>query len=295
MSLTDFLQSNPGWFLTTVFILGLLTGSFLNVVIARLPQMLQREWRSQCHEILELEDAAEKTERLDLSHPRSHCPHCGHMITALENIPVISYLFLRGRCSDCDQPISIRYPIIELLTATLMLLVAWHYGYSYQTALALLLTGYLIALTFIDADHQLLPDVMVMPLLWLGILANLNGLYTDLESSVLGAVAGYLVLWTLFQIHHRLTGKIGMGYGDFKLLAVIGAWGGWQILPVTLILSSLVGATVGLGLILFRSHNRDTRIPFGPYLAAAGWLSLLWGNDLINLYLDWSGVSAQPL
>ncbi len=291
MSLTDFLQSNPGWFLTTVFMLGLLIGSFLNVVISRLPQMLQREWRTQCHEILELEDAAEKPERLDLSHPRSHCPHCGHMITALENIPVISYLFLRGRCSDCHKPISIRYPIIELLTATLMLLVAWHYGYSYQTALALLLTCYLIALTFIDADHQLLPDVMVLPLLWLGILVNLNGLYTDLESSVLGAVAGYLILWTLFQVHHRLTGKIGMGYGDFKLLAVIGAWGGWQILPVTLILSSMVGATVGLGLILFRSHNRDTRIPFGPYLAAAGWLSLLWGHDLINLYLGWSGLN----
>jgi len=291
MSLSAFLQSNMGWFLTTVFILGLLIGSFLNVVISRLPQMLQREWRTQCHEVLELEDATNTSERLDLSRPRSHCPHCGHMITALENIPILSYLFLRGRCSDCHKPISLRYPIIELLTATLMLIVAWHYGYSYQTALALLFTCYLITLTFIDADHQLLPDVMVLPLLWLGILANLNGLYTDLASSVLGAVAGYMVLWTLFQIHHRLTGKIGMGYGDFKLLAVIGAWGGWQILPVTLILSSLVGATVGLALMLFRNHDRDTRIPFGPYLAAAGWLSLLWGNDLLGLYLDWTGLN----
>jgi len=291
MSLTDFLQSNPGWFLTTVFVLGLLVGSFLNVVISRLPRMLQREWRSQCHEILELDDTTGEPERLNLSHPRSHCPHCSHMITALENIPVISYMFLRGRCSGCNKPISIRYPIIELLTATLMLLVAWHYGYSYQTALALLFTSYLVALTFIDADHQLLPDVMVLPLMWLGILANLNGLYTDSGSSVLGAVAGYLVLWTLFQIHHRLTGKIGMGYGDFKLLAVIGAWGGWQILPVTLILSSLVGAAVGLGLIFLRSQDRDTRIPFGPYLAAAGWLSLLWGHDLIRLYLGWSGLN----
>ncbi|HED15965.1 MAG TPA: prepilin peptidase [Gammaproteobacteria bacterium] len=291
MSLTDFLQLNPGWFLTTVFILGLLVGSFLNVVISRLPLMLQREWHAQCQEILELEDSSEKPERLDLSRPRSHCPLCGHMITALENIPVISYLFLRGRCSGCRKPISIRYPIIELLTATLMLMVAWHYGYSYQTALALVLTCYLIALTFIDADHQLLPDVMVLPLLWLGILANLNDLYTNLESSIIGAVAGYLVLWILFQIHHRLTGKIGMGYGDFKLLAVIGAWGGWQILPVTLILSSLVGAAVGISLIIFRSRDRDTRIPFGPYLAAAGWISLLWGDDLTRLYLNWSGLN----
>jgi len=290
MSLFAFLQANPGWFLTTVFILGLLIGSFLNVVISRLPLMLQREWRNQCHEILELEDGADKPERLDLSHPRSHCPHCGHMITALENVPLISYLFLRGRCSGCHKPISIRYPVIELLTATLMLLVAWHYGYSYQTALALIFTGYLVALSLIDADHQLLPDVMVLPLLWLGILVNINNLYTDLASSVLGAAAGYLVLWTLFQIHHRLTGKIGMGYGDFKLLAVIGAWGGWQILPVTLILSSLVGAAVGLSMIVFRNHDSDTRIPFGPYLAAAGWLSLLWGHELMDLYLGWSGL-----
>ncbi len=288
MSLSAFLQSNTGWFLTTVFILGLLLGSFLNVVISRLPQILQREWRGQCREILELEVADETPETLSLSHPRSRCPHCGHMITALENIPVISYLFLRGRCNECNKPISIRYPIIELLTATTMFVVAWHYGYSYQTILALLLSCYLIALIFIDLDHQLLPDVMTMPLLWLGLLANLNNLYTDLESSVIGAAAGYLILWTLFQIHHRLTGKIGMGYGDFKLLAVVGAWGGWQILPVTLILSSVVGAAVGISMMLFAGNKRDTRIPFGPYLAVAGWISLLWGKELLDLYLGWS-------
>lgn len=289
MPLVEFLAGSMPAFISVILILGLLIGSFLNVVIHRLPLMLHREWQQQCHELIGSD--APDTPRLTLSMPRSRCPHCEHAISALENIPVISYLFLRGHCRGCQASISVRYPLIEALTGVLSAVVAWHFGFSWVCFGALLLTWALIALTFIDVDEQLLPDSITLPLLWLGLFFNLFGSFTSLQSAVIGALAGYLSLWLVFHAFRLATGKEGMGFGDFKLLAALGAWLGWEFLPVIILLSSLVGAVVGISLILLRQHHRSQPIPFGPYLAAAGWLALIWGDVINSGYLRWSGLS----
>ncbi|RKZ34524.1 MAG: prepilin peptidase [Gammaproteobacteria bacterium] len=270
-------------------VFGLVVGSFLNVVIARLPVMMEREWREGCAELDAAgADANAKQEAaFNLVVPRSRCPQCGHGITALENIPLLSYAFLRGRCADCGNRISVRYPCVELLSGVLAALVAWRYGLSVQCVGALLLTWALVALTFIDLDTQLLPDSITLPFLWLGIGFNLFSVYTTLAASVIGAMAGYLSLWTVYHLFRITTGKEGMGFGDFKLLAAIGAWLGWQMLPAVILLSALVGAIVGITIIVLRGHDRNVPIPFGPYLAAAGWVALLWGPQLNALYLQW--------
>ncbi len=287
MELLTLLQQNTALFLGAVFILGLLVGSFLNVVILRLPVMMERRWRRECAEFLD-HPANENDEPFDLVTPRSRCPHCGHLITALENIPVISYLVLRGRCRSCGASISARYPFIELLSAGVAITVAWQFGVTWQTAFALLLSWALLALTFIDLDRTWLPDDITLPFLWLGLLVNTAGLFTDPVSAIIGAVAGYLVLWFVYQVFKKLTGKEGMGYGDFKLLAMLGAWLGWQAIPLIVILSSLVGTVFGLGFILLRRLGREQPIPFGPYLAIAGWIALLWGEHITTAYLNWA-------
>jgi leader peptidase (prepilin peptidase)/N-methyltransferase len=291
MSLIGYLEQTPAAFMAAVFILGLLVGSFLNVLILRLPRMMEQEWRAQCREFLkEPGHAPESVQRFNLWWPPSQCPGCGHAIRAWENIPVLSYLALRGRCSGCKARISPRYPVIEFLTACLSAWVAWHFGFGWMALAALVFTWALIALSTIDLDHQLLPDSITLPLLWLGLLLSLAGLFTDPQSSILGAVAGYLSLWSLYHAFRLLTGKEGMGYGDFKLLAMLGAWLGWQALPVIILLSSLVGALVGIGMILALGRDRNIPIPFGPYLAAAGWLALLWGDELTDTYLRMAGL-----
>lgn len=264
-------------------ILGLCIGSFLNVVIHRLPKMMEREWHAQCADLCR--ELPELPAELTLSKPRSRCPDCGHQISALENIPVVSYLLLRGRCSSCGVRISLRYPLIELLTAILSVCVAWHFGFGLASLGALIMLWALIALAMIDLDTQLLPDSITLPLLWCGLAFNLIGTMTDLASSVLGAMLGYLSLWSVYWGFKLFTGKEGMGYGDFKLLAALGAWLGWQMLPVIILMSSVVGAIFGIGLIFFTPHGRNTPIPFGPYLAAAGVIALLWGPQLTRTYL----------
>lgn len=289
MLLLDYLALSPiAWVAITV-LLGLLVGSFLNVVIYRLPIMMQYEWESQCAELAD--QAQQERQTFNLSTPRSRCPHCGHAISAIENIPVLSYLVLKGQCRSCQASISIRYPFIEIITGVASGLAAWHFGFNWACIGSLLLTWSLIALTFIDLDHQLLPDKITLPFVWLGIFFNLFGIYTDLASSVIGAIAGYLSLWSIYHLFRLITGKEGMGYGDFKLLAVLGAWMGWQYLPMIILLSSLVGAVVGISLILLRRHQRDIPIPFGPYLAAAGWIALIWGEPLNQGYLKLAGLS----
>jgi leader peptidase (prepilin peptidase)/N-methyltransferase len=263
--------------------LGLLVGSFLNVVVHRLPKMMDNDWRCQCAELRG--DEPPKNEALSLARPRSRCPECGHAITALENIPLISWLALRGKCSACHAPIPPRYPIVEALTGLLSALAAAHFGFGWPAAGGLLLIWCLIALTFIDFDTQLLPDSITLPLLWVGLLFNLFGTYTDIQSAVIGAMAGYLSLWSVYWGFKLATGKEGMGYGDFKLLAALGAWLGWQILPLTILLSSLVGALVGIALIVLAKHGRNVPIPFGPYLATAGLIALFWGKELTQTYL----------
>ncbi|OFZ68533.1 MAG: methyltransferase [Betaproteobacteria bacterium RBG_16_58_11] len=275
----------PAFFVGFVILLGLIIGSFLNVVIHRLPKMMACEWRLFCAELDE--KPAPDTEPFNLFTPHSRCPSCGHAVRAIENIPLLSYAFLRGKCRHCSAPISPRYPIVEALTGVISGYVAWRFGVSFVTLAALLFCWALIALTFIDADTQLLPDQITQPLIWLGLLANLGGLFTDIQSSVMGAVAGYFSLWTVYWLFKLATGKEGMGYGDFKLLAAIGAWLGWQLLPVVILLSSLVGAMVGVSLILFARHERSQPIPFGPYLAGGGIIALLWGQDLTQAYLNW--------
>jgi leader peptidase (prepilin peptidase) / N-methyltransferase len=274
---------DPVVFIALASLLGLFVGSFLNVVIHRLPQMMERDWHAQAAE-LRGEDPP-RLERFNLATPRSRCPHCGHLITALENIPVVSYILLRGRCRHCGAGISKRYPVVEAFSAVLSGFAAWHFGFGLQALGALLFIWALLALAFIDLDTQLLPDDITLPLLWLGLLFNLGGTFTDLASAVIGAIAGYLALWSVYWAFKLATGKEGMGYGDFKLLAAIGAWLGWQVLPLTILLSSLVGAAVGVGLIVLARHGRNVPIPFGPYLAAAGLLALFWGDTLTEHYL----------
>jgi len=269
-------------------LLGLVIGSFLNVVIYRLPIMMQRSWRRSCaQDILDCPDQLnpEDTAQFNLAHPDSHCPACQHPIHALENIPVLSYLWQKARCKHCAKPISIRYPLVEAFTALLSVVLAWHFGFGWQLGAALLLTWSLIALSLIDYDTQLLPDEITLPLLWLGLLVNLFGVFTAIDHAVIGAMTGYLILWLVFWGFKLVTGKDGMGYGDFKLLAVFGAWLGWQYLLLILLLSSCVAAVLGSLWILFGQHEKTKPIPFGPYLATAGWIALIWGAGINHWYL----------
>ncbi|MDX7758762.1 prepilin peptidase [Aeromonas hydrophila] len=283
--ITDVFYSLPWLYFSLVFLFSLMIGSFLNVLIHRLPIMLEREWQAEYLGYFNPETLPQQEERYNLMVPRSACPHCGHAITAMENIPLLSWLWLKGRCRECQAPISARYPLVELLTALLSLVVAATYPPGWGLLAALLLTWVLVALTFIDLDKMLLPDQLTLPLLWSGLLFNLAGGFAPLADAVIGTMAGYLVLWSLYWAFKLLTGKEGMGYGDFKLLAALGAWLGWQALPIVLLLSSLVGAFIGIGLILLRNHHQNKPIPFGPYLAIAGWIALLWGDTITRWYL----------
>ncbi|PKO47880.1 MAG: prepilin peptidase [Betaproteobacteria bacterium HGW-Betaproteobacteria-22] len=283
MDLSHILQHNSMLFIAVSTLLGLMVGSFLNVVIYRLPKIMERDWHNNCLEIQGM--ATPEQPPLSLSTPRSACPQCGHKITALENIPIVSYLLLRGKCSACKTPISIRYPLIEALTGALTGLIAWKFGYSGTMLFAALFTFALIALTFIDFDTQLLPDDITLPLLWLGLLFNLDFGFTDLKSAVIGAAAGYLSLWSIYWLFKLIRGKEGMGYGDFKLLAAIGAWFGWQILPAVILLSSALGAVIGVALIALANHGREVPMPFGPFLAIGGVSALFFGQQLATLYL----------
>jgi leader peptidase (prepilin peptidase) / N-methyltransferase len=281
----------PWLYFTLLTLLGLLIGSFLNVVIHRLPIMMERSWQQEYRDYFnetssEVNQAAAAEERFNLMVPRSACPHCGHAITALENIPILSWLLLRGRCRGCQAPISPRYPLVELCTGLATLAIAWHFQPGWTLVGALVLSWTLIALTCIDLDKMLLPDQLTLPLLWLGLVLNIGEHFVSLPDAVIGAACGYLVLWTLYWAFKLLTGKEGMGYGDFKLLAALGAWMGWQSLPLILILSSLVGAIVGITLLLLRRHQQGNPIPFGPYLAMAGWIALLWGHEITQWYLQ---------
>ncbi|MCP4472940.1 MAG: prepilin peptidase [Gammaproteobacteria bacterium] len=276
-------EQYPALYLGTLFVFGSLLGSFLNVVIYRLPVMMQREWRNDCLEFLE-QPSDNDDARFNLSVPRSRCGDCGHQITALENIPIASYLVLGGKCSSCKASISPQYPLVEFFTATVSLIVGWHFGVTLQAMAALVLTWSLIAASGIDIGHKLLPDNITLPLLWLGILLSLFDVFVSLEDSVIGVMAGYMSLWSVFMLFKLITGKEGMGYGDFKLLAMLGAWLGWKPLFVVILTSSLVGAVVGISMIVLKKTERGTQIPFGPYLAAAGWMTLLWGDELMGFY-----------
>ncbi len=337
MSALDLLIQTPPLLYAVVALFALAVGSFLNVVIHRLPLMMEEEWRRECAHLAQSQaeaeaaagqtathpaissasagvspgfspetpptapsmasatvpptaSPAEAAATLSLARPGSHCPHCGHRIRATENIPLLSYLLLRGRCSACQQPISPRYPLVEALTALLSVLVVWRLGLTWEAAAALLLTWGLIALAFIDLDTQLLPDNITLPLLWLGLLISLAHWFVGPSEAILGAALAYLFLWTVYQLFKLATGREGMGYGDFKLFAVFGAWLGWQALPLILILSSVVGAVIGMILLARSGRDRHTPLPFGPYLAAAGWIALLWGDSISGSYLRWSGL-----
>jgi len=290
MDIFRLLAQTPALLWLTAALFGLVVGSFLNVVAYRLPRVLHAQWRAQCREMLELASSESSSEKLSLVTPGSHCPHCNHQLAAWENIPLISYLMLRGKCSQCQGRISPRYPLVEVFTALISVIVVWRLGFTWQAGGALLMSWALIAMSLIDNDEKLLPDAITLPLLWLGLLVNTSGLYTDAVSAIVGASLGYLSLWSLFHLFRLLTGKEGMGYGDFKLLAVFGAWLGWQYLLQIVILSSLVGAIVGILLIALQGRDRSHPIPFGPYLAAAGWLSLMWGEQINQAYFRLAGI-----
>jgi leader peptidase (prepilin peptidase) / N-methyltransferase len=313
VTLVQLLQTNHAILIAIVFLLGLLVGSFLNVVIHRLPIMMDRDWRRHCDELnaASVDHSPGSTEqkaheppvpddsRFNLLTPRSRCPACRAPIHAWQNIPVVSYLLLRGRCAACGVHISTRYPLVELISGVLSALVAWRFGFSWELLAALLFTWSLIALSGIDIDHQLLPDSITLPLLWLGLLISLAyssqesfSIPVDPRTSIIGATAGYLSLWSVYHLFRLLTGKEGMGYGDFKLFAVFGAWCGWQMLLLIILIAASVGAVVGIALIVLRRHGRDVPIPFGPYLAAAGWIALMWGPELIDRYLHMTGLHA---
>ncbi|MEP5566899.1 MAG: A24 family peptidase [Halioglobus sp.] len=285
----DVLNQNSWLLCTALLSLGLVVGSFLNVVIHRLPIMMESRWRRDCCELLEVE-GEKQDQKLTLAVPNSHCPSCNAPIKAWQNIPVLSYLILGGKCANCSVSISLRYPAVELITGLLTLSLAWYFPASYALLGAMFLTWSLVALTMIDVDHQLLPDDITLPLMWLGLLFNLNGTFVSLGDAVIGAMAGYLILWSVYWLFKLLTGKEGMGYGDFKLLAALGAWMGWQALPLIILLSSLVGAVVGIALMVLKNRGKEIPIPFGPYLAAAGWIALLWGDTLTQAYLNSTGL-----
>ena len=267
------------------FLLGATIGSFINVISLRLPRMMEQNWRSQCCDLLGIENQNTNTEAVfNLAFPASHCYNCQHKIRWWENIPVFSYILLMGKCSNCKQPISPQYPLVEILTATLSAAVAWQLGLSIQACAALLLTWSLVTLATIDARTTLLPDDITLPLIWAGLAVNIFAVFTSLESAVLGAIAGYLVLWLVFWLYKLLTQKEGMGYGDFKLLAALGAWLGWQAIPMIILLSSLLGTIVGVMLIILKNRDSQRPLPFGPYLAVAGWITLLWGDVLLHKF-----------
>ncbi|WP_107850781.1 prepilin peptidase [Oceanimonas marisflavi] len=276
------LLNNTALLYIVIPLLGLLVGSFLNVVIHRLPLMMQREWQRECAELNNqtLPDEAP----FNLCVPRSRCPHCQHGLTASDNIPLLSWLWLKGRCRYCSASISKRYPLVELASALLAALALWRFGASPQLLAALVFGWLLLCMTLIDLDHLLLPDQLTLPLLWLGLLLNVGELFVSLQSAVIGAAAGYGILWSLFWLFKLATGKEGMGYGDFKLLAAIGAWFGWQSLLPVLLLASFTGAALGLGLMALRRLGEDRVLPFGPALALGGWCYLMWGTDVVNLY-----------
>jgi leader peptidase (prepilin peptidase)/N-methyltransferase len=282
------LQSSPWLFYFSVIFIGLSVGSFLNVVAYRLPKMMERDWKRECHEFLELEppQTEEDLKKFNLATPASACPHCGHKLRAWENIPVISYLFLKAKCSSCGSKISLQYPAVELITAIASLLAAYTFGVTIQTVAALFFTWALITLTLIDLKTQLLPDSITLPLLWLGILLSLFDVFTDLTSSVIGVMAGYIILWSVYQLFKLLTGKEGMGFGDFKLLAALGAWVGYSYLPQIILVSSVVGSVFGIGMLIIGKTRQQQPIPFGPYLAVAGWIALLWGETINTTYLS---------
>ncbi|MBA3754959.1 MAG: prepilin peptidase [Nitrosomonas sp.] len=282
MSLISIFQDTPYLFISFITIIGLMIGSFLNVVIYRLPEMMKRNWLQQCAELRR--ETIELQPTFNLITPRSACIHCGHKITALENIPIISYLALRGRCSQCHTHISLRYPAVEVITAFMSGFVAWCFGFSFITIATLILVWALIALAVIDLNTQLLPDDITLPLLWLGLLVNMGDGFTDIHSAIIGAVAGYLSLWLIYWGFKLITGKEGMGYGDFKLLSAIGAWLGWSMLPLVILSSSLVGAIVGIGLIVAAKLKKNIPIPFGPYLVGGALIALFWGEKLNHAY-----------
>lgn len=285
------LATSPTFFLCFVFIVSLMVGSFLNVVIYRLPIMMEREWKQEFNSYFDAHneaDTTEQTEPFNLIKPDSTCPHCQHKIRAWENIPVVSWLMLKGKCSKCANPISFRYPAVELLTALASLFVAWHFGFGAQAATAIVLTWCLVALIFIDIDKMLLPDQITLPLLWLGLILSLSNVFVRPEDAIIGAAAGYLSLWSVYWLFKLATGKEGMGYGDFKLLAAIGAFVGWQHLPIVVLLSSCVGAVIGISYLAVKGKDKASHIPFGPYLAIAGWLTLIWGQPIADLYWKWA-------
>lgn len=283
-----FFQQSPTSFYLFITIFSLMIGSFLNVVIYRLPKMMQYAWYHECREFLAEEVKgipAQKLAYMTLSKPDSTCPKCDHKIRFYENIPVVSWMFLKGKCAQCKNAISMRYPLVETATALLSLLVAQHFGVTIETLLVLILTWGLISLTLIDFDQMLLPDQIVMPLLWLGLLVNVNGTFVPLSEAVIGAAVGYMSLFSVFWLFKLLTGKEGMGHGDFKLFALFGAWIGWQLLPILILMASVVGAIVGIALMIFKNHQRGQAIPFGPYLAVAGFITFLWGEGIWAWYL----------
>lgn len=292
--MTDFItlmNHSPVFFYGITFVFSLMIGSFLNVVIFRLPKMLEQGWKRECREFLADEVTTPTNtgdeEIITLSTPSSTCPSCQHKIRFYENIPLISWLFLRGKCSQCQSKISLRYPLVELTTAILSVVIAANFGVTFTTLMLLVLTWGLICLTLIDYDHMLLPDQITLPLLWLGLLVNINGAIVPLSDAVIGTVAGYMSLFSVFWLFKLVTGKEGMGHGDFKLVAVFGAWIGWQLLPLLILMASAVGAIIGISLMVFKNHQREQAIPFGPYLAIAGWITLIWGNGIWSWYLSY--------
>ena len=291
--MAELLTQSPALFIAVVFAFALLIGSFLNVVIFRLPIMMQREWREQCKELAEQPTPTIPEGRFNLVVPRSRCPSCGTPIKAWQNVPVLSYLLLGAQCANCQQSISVRYPLVEMLTAVLAGICAWHFGFGWEALMAIGLSCALVAISMIDVDHQIIPDSIVMPLLWVGLamslfhpMAGTETLFISPKEAITGALAGYLSLWSVYQLFKLVTGKEGMGYGDFKLLAALGAWLGWQALPTIILMSAVVGAIIGIALIIFRGRDRQIPIPYGPYLASAGWITLLWGEAIKNAYLD---------
>ena len=293
MTFADLFNHYPLFFVGTAFLVALLVGSFLNVVIYRLPIMMERDIRAECEQIM-AEPAGHLPEgRFDLAVPRSRCPSCGAMITALQNIPVISWLLLRGKCANCSEPIAWRYPLIEILTAILTAVVAWRFGFGLEAAAAIFLTWALIAISVIDIDHQLIPDSLSLPLMWVGLTLSLfhplggsEQLFIEPKTSIIGALAGYLSLWSVYHLFRLVTGKEGMGYGDFKLLAALGAWLGWSYVPLIVTLSAFVGAIFGLSMMMFARHDRHVPIPFGPYLATAGWIAMMYGPAIKDFYFS---------
>lgn len=288
----EVLNQNSWLLLTFLLMFGLVVGSFLNVVIYRLPLMMESRWRNDCCELLEIEGEAASDTPLTLATPNSHCPNCKQPIKPWQNVPIVSYLLLRGKCGNCGIGISRRYPAIEFITGIMTLALGWYFDASLALVGAALLTWSLVALTMIDVDHQLLPDDITLPLMWLGLLLNLLGTYVSIQDAVMGAMLGYLSLWSVYWLFKLATGKEGMGYGDFKLLAALGAWLGWQAIPMIILLSSVVGAVVGLALMVATRRGKDVPIPFGPYLAMAGWITLLWGEQLMAIYMGTAGL--QP-